>query len=883
MTRLRRWLPLSAQLLLAALFTLLLTGGVVLRQVQATIRQETESNYVGRVDRAREQTRSSLQSLVQVMNSGAILLANQPEFVNAVGAPDVVEAIRRAQILGSQLSASVASAPGLALYDARGRLLMRTDALLAEPDPETPIEVREVLASGVTLAGLRRDRLLGLAAYGIAPMHDRNGTLVGALEALTGVDDEFATEAARLSGTLIIFFDQLPLASSDPTVRFEPAMLSGEDQVRLETAPAYLDFGAGRQYLSSLLTITDRQGEAIAHAYIGVERRDVLAATNAASRRVITTVTLAGALGLTLIALLTALAIRPLRELVSAAQRIQSNDLEHPVPRVGPRETRQLGEALDEMRLAIRQARESLLSTNRRLEEQVSASAADLTETTMDLAVIDTVMSHVRRESPAGVAVAAEALTRLTWADGAMVALVSDAGRLEVSGTSFLPEHTAQQLIDDVRDTLRSAPNEALWVQRTAQSYPALEELGVRSFAAMPMITATGVAGVVTVTSGKEMAATPGRRQLLDTVARELTGALELHELADEAEENRRIAEAVLREMSEGVLLLGQDGDCQICNPAAARLLGIARAAVVGRPVRQLLPTLAEQLDEARAAPPAQQQVTGTTVELGGRAVAVTIGPFHDPGGAAGGTIVLLRDLSAETEAERAKRDFVSMVGHELRTPLTLIRTSIDLLAEPDAGSLNPTQTRILDVLQGNVGRLMTVINDLLDMSALDSGRMDIEPELVDIREVADEAIEAAQPGADAKGITIDSKIPDEPVTAWADSGRIAQVLSNLLSNAIKYTPRGGVATIEVRPDDEGVRVVVSDNGIGIAPGDVELVFEKFFRTSEGRRATGGTGLGLAIARSIVERHGGRIWCESDGGDGGSTFTFVLPARRTGP
>lgn len=880
--RRRLALPLSAQLMLVVLVSLVLTGGYVLWQVQAAIRADTEGNYIGRVERAREQTRASLESQASLVHAGAILLASQPEFARAVQTTDVMDALRSAERLGERLTGSLVGTPGLALYDAQGALLVRTNTLLAGDNLETPIEVREVLASGVSLSGLRNDPQLGLAAYGLAPLRDADGSLIGAIEVMAGIDDRFARETARLSGTLVVFFDDLPLASSDASIRFEPGKLSPEQQAQLETTPGYVDFGTGRPYLSTVLTITDRQGEPIACAYLGVDQRTVLAATTAASRRVISSVAVAGAVGLALVVLFTALAARPLGGLVRAAQRIQANDLESPVPAAGPRETRQLGEALDEMRLAIRQSRESLLSTNRRLEEQVSASAADLTETTMDLAVIDSVMTGVGHGSRAGIAAAADALTRLTWVDGAVVALANDTGTLEVVGVGMLSRAAADLIVEDVRRTLHAAPEEALWVQRTAQSYAELDARGIRAFAAVPMTTPTGIAGVVAVTSGREMAATPGRRQLLETIARELTAALELHELADEVQESRRIAESVLREMSEGVLLLDHEGVCQVCNPAAARLLGVERLAAVGRPATALLPTLADAIEDLHAAPPERQRVTGYTIELGGRAVAVSIGPFRDPQGSRGGTIVLLRDLSAETEAERAKRDFVSMVGHELRTPLTLIRTSIDLLDEPDAGDLNATQRRIVGVLQGNVGRLMTVINDLLDMSALDSGRMEIEPTLIDIREVIDESVDAARPAAQAKRLALVTDVPDEPVTAWADTGRIAQVVANLLSNAIKYTPEGGQVTIRVTADADGARVMVQDTGIGIAPSNLELVFEKFFRTTEGRRATGGTGLGLAIARSIVDRHGGRIWCESDGSHG-STFTFVLPARRTGP
>ena len=257
----------------------------------------------------------------------------------------------------------------------------------------------------------------------------------------------------------------------------------------------------------------------------------------------------------------------------------------------------------------------------------------------------------------------------------------------------------------------------------------------------------------------------------------------------------------------------------------------------------------------------------------------MTSGPFPDPDPERSGMLVLLRDLSAEAEAERVKQDFVSMVGHELRTPLTLIRTTIDLLVERDAGALNSTQERIVEVLRNNADRLMSLITDLLDMSALDSGRMQINPSLIEMDSIVRGVMEDVQSGVLAKQHSLRVDVPAS-LPVWADSARAQQVLQDLVSNAIKYTPVGGVIEITARDVPGGfAEVSVTDNGIGIPPEEQTHLFEKFYRTTAGRRTTGGTGLGLAIARSIVDLHGGRIWCESDGRTG-SRFVFTLPRRR---
>ncbi len=260
------------------------------------------------------------------------------------------------------------------------------------------------------------------------------------------------------------------------------------------------------------------------------------------------------------------------------------------------------------------------------------------------------------------------------------------------------------------------------------------------------------------------------------------------------------------------------------------------------------------------------------------RQLAITSGPFPDPDPARSGMLVLLRDLSAEAEAERVKQDFVSMVGHELRTPLTLIRTTTDLLFEGDAGPLNTTQARIVEILSNNADRLMSLITDLLDMSALDSGQMQINPSLIEVDSIVRGVMEDVQSAAQAKQHPIQLEAPAS-LTVWADPVRTQQVLHNLVSNAIKYTLIGGIIEVQAREVPGGfAEISVRDNGIGIPPEEQAHLFEKFYRTSVGRRTTGGTGLGLAIARSLVELHGGQIWCESDG-HSGSRFAFTLPRR----
>lgn len=268
------------------------------------------------------------------------------------------------------------------------------------------------------------------------------------------------------------------------------------------------------------------------------------------------------------------------------------------------------------------------------------------------------------------------------------------------------------------------------------------------------------------------------------------------------------------------------------------------------------------------------------------RELALTAGPFGAAGatvgGAVGGAILLLRDLTDVTAAERAKQDFVSMVSHELRTPLTLIRTSIDLLGEETAGTLTPTQQRIAEVLCSNADRLQQLISDLLDMSAIDLGRVQMHPVPMDLAELVRDTVETHAAKADEQRIALASELPGAAVEVWADRSRVWQVLQNLIRNAVKYTPTGGHVAVRVAATADGARVDVTDDGIGIPPAEQGRLFEKFYRTRAGQRQSGGTGLGLAIARSLVELHGATIWCESEG-KSGSTSSFTLPGRPPEP
>ncbi len=237
----------------------------------------------------------------------------------------------------------------------------------------------------------------------------------------------------------------------------------------------------------------------------------------------------------------------------------------------------------------------------------------------------------------------------------------------------------------------------------------------------------------------------------------------------------------------------------------------------------------------------------------------------------------LAQQVEALRLSDQFKSDFVSSVSHELRTPLASILGYTDILVNGELGEMTPDQAEFLDIIDQNARRLLTLINDLLTLSGLESGRMVIRPEPVDLRELVRGNVHMHAPAVVAHRQQLDVRVPDEPVTAVVDADRISQVLSNLVSNAIKFTPDEGSLRIELAVDGRDAVLHVGDSGIGISEADRERLFERFFRAGNAvEQAIPGTGLGLAICKGIVDAHAGHLWLESALGEG-TTVTVRLP------
>jgi two-component system phosphate regulon sensor histidine kinase PhoR len=365
-------------------------------------------------------------------------------------------------------------------------------------------------------------------------------------------------------------------------------------------------------------------------------------------------------------------------------------------------------------------------------------------------------------------------------------------------------------------------------------------------------------------------------------------------------EEHGRTA-AILESMAEGVAVVGSDERVVYSNAAFAQILGSGttaagsnvagsngvpggdgipgRSAGQGRRLVELV-RQTELLGVVKRALTSEErvesEVTVGTVRV--RTFAVTAAPVRasEEGGTAIGAVLVLHDISELRRLERVRQDFVANVSHEFKTPLTAIRGFAETLL---GGALDDVDHRVrfVEIIQDHAERLTRLTDDLLKLSTIEAGKMELELLTVSPPELLKMCADTASFAAKKKQQTIKIECARDLPSVRGDSGRLRDVLQNLLDNAVQYTPAGGHIVASAARDGDEIVFTVADNGIGIPQAEQERIFERFYRVDEGRsREVGGTGLGLSIARHIAEAHGGRVWVESAIGQG-SRFHFSVP------
>lgn len=334
--------------------------------------------------------------------------------------------------------------------------------------------------------------------------------------------------------------------------------------------------------------------------------------------------------------------------------------------------------------------------------------------------------------------------------------------------------------------------------------------------------------------------------------------------------------DSVMRHVGDGVVVVGNDGNILMANPAAEKLLGQHGQAIIGRTLKE---TIKDEhslvLSKGSAESVVEIEVAGKNSETR-RTLRASNAVIEDRDGLTIGMVSVLSDITRMKEMEQLKSDFVANVSHELRSPLVAIQKNLMVILDKTAGEINDNQKVFLSLAKENVARLTRLINDLLDLSKIEAGKMELKKVRTDLAALVRQAVMSFSGWFSEKHITSGLDLPPQPVELDLDPDKITQVLNNLLSNALKFTPAQGKIMVALRASSP-VEVSVADTGYGIAPKDILRIFNKFEQV--GARHAGevnGTGLGLSLAREIVEKHGGKIQVKSEVGKG-STFLFTLP------
>jgi signal transduction histidine kinase/DNA-binding response OmpR family regulator len=412
------------------------------------------------------------------------------------------------------------------------------------------------------------------------------------------------------------------------------------------------------------------------------------------------------------------------------------------------------------------------------------------------------------------------------------------------------------------------------------------DQAGIRSLIAAPLALGKDIHGVLMVSDETPKAFDQDQQRLVVASAQQIAQAMNNAKLYSREQKERSQTQAVLQSIADGVIVNNTKDRVIVFNAAAEEILDTIREAVLGEDVWRLFDVFDENgrsdalaaLEAISSSPLASVgQAIETTLEIQNKVVSAHMTPVVSESGEALGVVTALRDITREVEADRAKSEFVSTVSHELRTPLTSIKGYTDLLHGGAVGAINDHQKRFLGIIKSNADRLTALINDLLDISRIESGRVKIKREPQKLIEIVHEVAESLREQIESKGLRLELRIPDDIPDIMGDRVRLNQIVTNMLSNAYKYTDEGWVR-LSLSSLEGAIRLDVADSGIGMSTEVQGKIFEKFYRADtpvmEGR---GGTGLGLAITKELVELHGGRLWVKSEVGLG-STFTVILPA-----
>ena len=408
----------------------------------------------------------------------------------------------------------------------------------------------------------------------------------------------------------------------------------------------------------------------------------------------------------------------------------------------------------------------------------------------------------------------------------------------------------------------------------TGERFGFVGDLQARSVICVPVWARKQPLGALTFArTDRGPAFTADEVALAEDLAARIALALDRARLYREVEE-RSDAAWVLEHVADGVLLLDRTGIVRLWNPAAEAITLITADEVVGRLATEAIPGWKAAVETVPVSPspdPGHDEVLiPVETSRGERWIAISGVRFF------GGTVYAFRDLTDARKLDELKADFIATASHELRTPLAAVYGAAQTLLRHDFALDETGRERFVSLIADESERLGRIVNEILLANQLDAGRLDLELEPFDSRDLVERVVEATRVHA-PPSVTLEVEATNDLPPVAADVDKVRQVLVNLVENAIKYSPDGGRVEIGVDERDGFVRFNVRDEGLGVSPEDQERIFEKFYRADpQMTRGVGGTGLGLYICKELIDRMGGRIWAEANG-DRGSNFVFDLP------
>jgi PAS domain S-box-containing protein len=552
------------------------------------------------------------------------------------------------------------------------------------------------------------------------------------------------------------------------------------------------------------------------------------------------------------ILVLTRAITRPIQELSAAAENITHGRLDQPIAIERDDEVGRLGQSFEQMRVSLK-ARVGDLSLLLSVSETVSASL-NLEQGVPPL------LEGVMQASPARVA----RLIKLNEA--------GDMRDLFTQGEG--PQSLTQLDRAIVKLTIPAADpvliDNVTRARSRAMLDPSLVGPGLKALAAFPVLRQTRPLAVLWVGYPAPHVFAESEVDVLATIAGQAAILIENARLYEVSEDGRRQLEAVLTSTNDAVIVTDQDNRVLLCNPAAEQAFELEHGAAIGR----LITDVWSEAPVARLFSVSHIDTRTEEILLGdGRTLYGSASNIVNSEGQTLGRVAVMRDITHLKELDAMKSEFVATVSHDLRAPLTYMRGYATML--PMVGPLSPKQQDYTEKVMAGIEQMTELIDDLLDLGRIEAG-VGMVREVCSLADIARTVVETMKPQALSRGLMLRTGKLSERMIA-GDHGLLKHALTNLVDNATKYTPTGGSVTVFVEEQDTAMVIGVKDTGIGIAPADQVRLFERFFRVK--RRETvdiKGTGLGLAIVKSIVEWHHGRVWVESQIGDG-ATFYLLVP------